>query len=394
MITYPPARTSPFEPPEVFRILRESSPIVRVRLWDGNEPWLLTRYSDIRTMLSDPRLSAVATRPGYPHITAGVGVTKRNDTSFLRKDAPEHDVERRMVAPNFSVRRIESMRPNVQRIVDDALDRFQEVDRPADLIQKVALPIPSLVICELLGVPYSDHEFFQERSQVKFGLSATPDEVAEALNDLSVYLGKLVAVKVADPSDDLISDLVTGPLLDGSLSKDEIVVMARLMLTAGHETTANMIGLIVFLLLHHPDQLAQIRTDSGLVKAAVEELLRYTSIAHLAPVRVASEDLEIGGQIIRAGEGVILPLSAANWDEEVFPQPDRLDIHRPARNHLAFGFGSHSCIGQSLARLELEIVVTTLFRRLPTLSLVDSVADTRFKYDGLFFGVHELPVTW
>jgi cytochrome P450 len=373
MITYPPVRMSPFEPPELFGVLRRDSPVTKVQLSDGSEAWLVTRYEDIRAGYADLRLSSVATRPGYPHLTAGIGASKRQDTSFLRQDPPEHDVQRRMVAPSFSVRRVEALRPKVQRIVDDVLDRMLEGSQPADLIQAFALPVPSLVICELLGVPYSDHEFFQDKSMVTFQQSATPEDVTEAVEELNAYLRKLITAKATDPGEDLLSDLVAEQMASGSLSEDEIIVMARLMLTAGHETTANMIGLATFLLLYQGDILDELRADPALVPGAVDELLRYTSIAHMSPVRVAKEDTEIGGQVVRAGEGVILPLSAANWDGEVFPNPDRLDIRRGARNHMAFGYGPHTCVGQPLARMELQVVVGTLFPRIPTIALVDPV---------------------
>jgi cytochrome P450 len=229
---------------------------------------------------------------------------------------------------------------------------------------------------------------------VTFQQSATPEDVTEAVEELNAYLRKLITAKATDPGEDLLSDLVAEQMASGSLSEDEIIVMARLMLTAGHETTANMIGLATFLLLYQGDILDELRADPALVPGAVDELLRYTSIAHMSPVRVAKEDTEIGGQVVRAGEGVILPLSAANWDGEVFPNPDRLDIRRGARNHMAFGYGPHTCVGQPLARMELQVVVGTLFPRIPTIALVDPVEEIRFKFDGIFFGVHELRVTW
>jgi cytochrome P450 len=213
---------------------------------------------------------------------------------------------------------------------------------------------------------------------------------------VSGYLEELISRKLAAPADDLLSRLASEQIQTGQMTQQELVKLISLLLLAGHETTANMIALGTLALLRHPDQLTQLRNadDPTLVARAVEELLRYLSIIHTGLRRLALADIEISGQVIRAGEGLIIPIESANRDETVFPRAGVLDIHRNARQHIAFGFGVHQCLGQQLARMELQIIYTTLYRRIPTLALAVDPDDISFKHDGLVYGVHELPVTW
>ncbi|SCE19344.1 Cytochrome P450, partial [Streptomyces sp. BpilaLS-43] len=250
-------------------------------------------------------------------------------------------------------------------------------------------------ISDLLGAPYEDHAFFQRNSGTLVSAVATGEERHAAHTALAEYLDDLVAQKTAEPADDLLSTL-GGQVRAGELTRREAATMGVLLLLGGHETTANMISLGTLLLLHHPDQLAAVRDaeDPQVVVGAVEELLRYLSIVHLGRRRTALEDIEIAGQTIAAGEGVILLGELANRDPQVFEDPDRLDITRNARRHQAFGAGAHHCVGQPLARLELQVVYPTLFRRIPTLRPAVPLEDTRFKYDTVIYGLHELPVTW
>jgi cytochrome P450 len=300
-----------------------------------------------------------------------------------------------MVTAPFAIKRIEALRPSVQTMVDDLIDRLLAGPKPADLVEAFALPLPSLVICRLLGVPYQDHDFFQFNSRTMLQLSVTDQERTAARDRLYDYLDELVDRKLAEPGDDLISHLL-GRIADGELTRDEVVQTAVLMLIAGHETTANMIALGTFALLQHPDQLARLRAaeDPREIAGAVEELLRYLSIVHTGRRRAALEDIEIGGLTIRAGEGLIFPNDLGNRDPEVFSDPDRLDLGRPARRHLAFGFGVHQCLGQPLARMELQVVYGTLYRRIPTLRLAVDPADIPLKHDGIVYGVYRLPVSW
>ncbi|WP_370962460.1 cytochrome P450 [Amycolatopsis sp. cg9] len=383
----------PFDPPPAARELQAEAPLVRVRLWDGSTPWLVTRYADQRALLADPRVSADVTRPGYPSPAplpkGGTGI------SFILMDNPEHARLRKMVTAPFTIRRVAAMRPAVQRIVDDLIDELLAGPKPVDLVEAFALPVPSLVICELLGVPYADHDFFQDNSKVIIRRDAKPEERAAGHQALVGYLDRLMGEKLENPADDLLSGLAAR-VRAGELSRVEAAQMGVLLLIAGHETTANMIALGTLALLEHPDQLALLREsdDPALVASAVEELLRYLNITHNGRRRVALEDIEIAGETVRAGEGLIMANDIANRDPAVFPDGDRLDLNRDAHRHVAFGFGVHQCLGQPLARLELQVVYSTLYRRIPTLALATGVERIPFKHDGSVYGVYELPVTW
>ncbi|WP_371606046.1 MULTISPECIES: cytochrome P450 [unclassified Streptomyces] len=387
----PRAAGCPFDPPPALKEEQEQGPLRRVRLWDGTTPWLVTRYTEQRALLSDPRTSADITRPGYPSSAPVRG----SSFSFILMDDPEHARQRRMVTAPFTIKRVEAMRPAVQKIVDGLIDDMLAGPPQADLVQAFALPVPSLVICELLGVPYADHDFFQENSKTLISRSAAPEERGAAHANLIGYLDELMGDKIARPADDLLSGL-GARVGAGELSRRQAAEMGVLLLLAGHETTANMIALGTLALLEHPDQLTLLRDsdDPKTVAGAVEELLRYLNITHGGRRRVAVEDIEIGGEVIRAGEGIIVPNDIGNRDPDVFADPDRLDIGRDARRHVAFGFGVHQCLGQPLARMELQVVYSTLYRRIPTLRLDAGLEDLSFKHDGSVYGVYELPVAW
>lgn len=399
----PRAQGCPFDPPPAFHALREKGPLTRVRLRDGSTPWVVTRYAEQRTLLSDPRLSVVPALPGFPrperphadtggHEEASAGA---HGLSFINMDDPEHARLRRMVTGPFAIKRMEAMRPAVQKIVDDLIDDLLAGPNPTDLVEAFALPVPSLVICELLGVPYDDHAFFQTNSKAIITRSSTPEQRAEANRRLGDYLGELLDAKLANPGDDVLSDLAS-KVAAGALTRREATSMAVLLLFAGHETTANMIALGTLALLENPGQLSRLRDggDPEFVAGAVEELLRYLHIPHLGMRRVALEDIEIAGETIRAGEGLLLLNEMGNRDPGVFPDGDRLDLDRDARRHITFSFGVHQCLGQPLARMELQVVYGTLYRRIPTLRLATDLDRIPFKDDSFVYGVHELPVAW
>jgi cytochrome P450 len=364
-----------------------------VRLWDGSEPWLVTRYADQRAVLGDARVSADTDSPGYPTKASPEG--GEGKLSFIMMDDPEHTRLRRMVTAPFAVKKVEALRPAVQRIVDGLIDGMLSRPGPVDLVEEFALPIPSLVICELLGVPYDDHAIFQEHTKTMVRTTATPEQRGAATREMAGYLAGQIAERLAEPKDDLLSS-IAGRVTAGEIDHQEATEMALLLLIAGHETTANMIALGTLALLHNPDQLALLREsdDPKFVAGAVEELLRYLHITHLGRRRAVTEDIEVAGQVVKAGEGVIMVNEIANRDPEVFPDPDRLDLTRDARRHVAFGFGVHQCLGQPLARMELQVVYGTLYKRIPTLKPACALEDVRFKNDAFIYGVHELPVSW
>lgn len=391
--SFPLQRTCPFAPPPEYDRLRAEEPVSQVQLPSGTA-WLVTRYEDVRTVLSSPAFSADGTRPGFPALVPGAAQLLR-DPPFIRMDPPQHSFYRRMLIQEFTVKRIRTMRAGIRSTVDRLLDDLLARTPPVDLVEAFALPVSSLVICQLLGVPYDDHEFFQGRSKVAVSGANSPEQFATALGELRAYMDALITRKQHDPGDDLVSRLVTEQLEPaGELRRDKLVMMCLMLLNAGHETTANMISLGTVALLEHPDQLAALRSDPELLPGTVEELLRYLSIADLVPTRIAAEDTELSGTRVRAGEGVIALLAAADWDPGMFPEPERFDVHRGNRHHVGFGHGVHQCLGQNLARLELEIVFSGLLERVPTLQLAVPADELPYKHGSIAYGLHELPVTW
>jgi hypothetical protein len=380
----------PFDPPPR---LRQVAPVSRVRIWDGSEPWLVTEYRWVRALLADPRVSAQATRPGYPFSTAALAASARQNNTFMSMDDPEHAVYRRMLTSYFSFRRAERLRPRIQRMADELIDAMLAGGRAADLVSEFAMPLPSMVICELLGVPYAERDRFQRLAKTSVSTVSTAEESLAAAGEMMELIGETVARKQSRPGEDILSHLVS----EGRLTAKEITVVGRVLLLAGHETTANMISLGTAALLAYPEQLEQIRDsdDPALIAGAVEELLRYLTVVHHGRRRVAKKDIDVDGLVIRAGEGLILAIESANRDPRAFDgDPDVLDIHRNPRHHLAFAFGRHQCLAQTLARVELQVVCSTLFRRIPTLALATPVEDLPYKHDMRIYGVHSLPVTW
>lgn len=392
-VTYPQTRTCPYRPPHGYAELTAQGPLHRVELYDGKLAWVVTRYAEARALLSDPRLSSDRKDPNFPLISRRTAGIRSQPPAFIGMDEPEHGHHRRMAIPEFTVKRINELRPRIEEIADRAAGQMRAAGPPADLVADYALPIPSLVICEVLGVPYSDHEFFEDASR-RLVRSATAEEAIAAREDLSEYLDSLVEATIENPGHGLISRLANGELARGELTRRQLTASAVLLLVAGHETTANMITLGTVTLLEHPDQLAEFRADPDVVPGVVEELLRYASIADIAGARVATADIDVAGQRIRAGEGVLIPNGPANFDPEMFPDPEEFDIHRGSRKHTAFGYGVHQCLGQNLARLELQIALPLLFERFPTLRLGTPATELQPRRADTIQGLDELTVTW
>ena len=396
---YPMARQAgcPFAPPPDVMALAEQAPLSRVRIWDGSAPWLITGYEECRELFSDSRVSVDDRERGFPHWNAGMlSTVHKRPRSVFTSDGEEHTRFRRMLSKPFTFKRVEGLRPTIQRITDEHIDAMLAGPQPADIVTALALPVPSLVISQLLGVPYEDAEMFQQHANIGLARYATGEETANGAVSLFKYLCQLVEFKMENPAEDAVSDLAER-VKAGELSVKEAAQLGTGLLVAGHETTANMIGLGVLALLENPDQAAVIRDaeDPKILASAVEELLRYLSIIQNGQRRVALEDIHIAGETIRAGEGIIIDLAPANWDPAAFAEPDRLYLHRSgADRNVAFGYGRHQCVGQQLARAELQIVYRTLFRRVPTLAGGVPIEDIPFKHDRLAYGVYELPVTW
>ncbi len=395
---YPMERAAacPFAPPPGVLELGAHKGLSRVRIWDGSTPWLITGYEEARALFSDPRVSVDDRRPGFPHWNEGMlSTVDKRPRSVFTSDADEHTRFRRMLSKPFTFKRVEGLRPAIQQITDDHIDAMLAGPQPADIVTALALPVPSLVISEMLGVPYEDAEFFQQNANIGLARYATAEDNAKGALGLAKYLANLVEAKMENPAEDAVSDLAER-VKAGEISVREAAQLGTGLLIAGHETTANMIGLGVLALLEHPDQLAVIRDtdDPQVIAKAVEELLRYLSIIQNGQRRIAIEDIEIGGELIRGGDGIIIDLAPANWDPKAFPAPDKLDLGRSDAQQLGFGYGRHQCVGQQLARAELQIVFSTLFRRIPTLRLAKPIEEIPFKHDRLAYGVYELPVLW
>ncbi|WP_194829985.1 cytochrome P450 [Nocardia sp. XZ_19_231] len=394
----PRSAQCPFAPPpDLLKMHEMDKPVVRVRTWDGTTPWLVTGHAAQRKIMTDARLSANIGAPGYPHTTmamkahADIKVPSINNT-----DGPEHARWRRMLTSSFTRHRMEKLRPEIQQITDTLIDRMLAGPNPVDLNEALSLPLPSLMICALLGVPYDDHEFFQKHAGVTNAVHKTPEQSAATTATLRRYIAGLIEAKMDAPEEDVLSDLGER-VKAGELSMEEAAPLGHILLVAGHDTSANMVTLGTALLLQHPEQLALLRDNSDdpkFVVNAVEELLRYLTIPHLLARRAVVDDIELEGETIRAGEGVIASLPAANWDPEAFPDPARLDLARTASHHHSFGWGPHQCVGQQLARIELHVVFGTLFKRIPTLQLAVGVEELKFKEDSQAYGIYELPVAW
>jgi cytochrome P450 len=391
-------RAYPFSEPEkldiepLFARLRTEEPLSRVTLPYGEPAWLATRYEDVKTVLGDPRFSRAAAtgrdEPRLrPHLTP--------PGNILALDPPEHSRLRRLVMKAFTVRRIEALRARAQEIADELVDAMLAEGPPADLVDGFALPLPVTVICELLGVPFEDRGDFRGWSDAFLSTTKfTPDEVRAAHTSMREYMAGLIAQRRETPHEDLLGALVAARDEDDRLSEEELLSLAETLLVAGHETTASQIPNFVYVLLTHPEQLALLRAEPGLIPKAVEELMRYVPLGIGAGIaRYALEDVELGGVTVKAGEPVLPALASANRDDSVYTDPGELDLLRAEATHIGFGHGAHHCLGAPLARMELQVALETVLRRLPGLRLADE--DSIGWKAGLSTrGPLRLPVLW
>ncbi|MFF0863620.1 cytochrome P450 [Nonomuraea sp. NPDC003560] len=385
-------REDPFEPPA--ELARLHGPLHRMIYADGRPGWLVTGHAEARAVLDDPRFSNTSqgAAPPIKELAPPEGLADLvvPPGFFIAMDDPEHARYRRLLTGRFSMRRMRLLEPRIQEIVDARLDEMAAAGAPADLVGAFALPIPSLVICELLGVPYDERARFQDTTARAVNLDNSAEERGAAGAELMGYLSELVTRKRAEPAQDLLGELVSG----GELNHEELTGVATLLLTAGHETTANMLALGAFLLLSRPEQAELVRTDPGVAATAVEELMRYLSIVHIGPIRVARADMPLAGRTIRSGETVTLSLPAVNRDPARFPDPHRFDVTREAGPQLGFGHGIHQCLGQQLARLEMRLAFPALLRRFPGLRLAVPAEEVPLRPRATIYGLASLPVTW
>jgi len=385
----------PFDPPRQITLLRSARPVSPLVFPDGHEGWLVTGYDAVRQVMADTRFSSrrdidiVHVPYETPGMPAATEPAPQMPGVFIAMDPPDHTRLRKRLTGAFTVKRMKQLEEHIVEIAERQLEHLAGLTPPVDLVREFALPVPSLVICELLGVPYADRETFQVNSAKFLVKDQSLEEKMAALGALNTYLAELVASKRAEPGEDILSDLARHE----DLTIEELTGVAFLLLLAGHETTANMLALGTFALLENPEQLAELRADPVLVPDAVEELMRYLSIADIF-YRYATEDIEVGGETIGRGSTVVVSMLAANHDPRRFENPDSLDIHRKARGHLSFGHGVHQCLGQQLARIEMRAGFEGLLRRFPGLALAVPADEVKLKSDMNIYGVHELPVTW
>jgi cytochrome P450 len=370
--------------PEYARWRRET-PVRRVLLPSGVETWLVTRYDDARQALSDPRLSKAFPLQGADPITAA---TSRH---MLSADPPDHTRLRRLVSGAFTARRIEALRPRIEEITDELLTALGGHDR-VDLIDAFAFPLPIQVICELLGVPAADQDRFRAWTTVIVSGSVNRDQLPAAMQAMATYIRELIAERRTHGGDDLLSGLIEVRDAGDRLSEDELSSMVFLLLIAGHETTVNLIGNGVQLLLADRGRWDRLRADPALLPSAIEEFLRFEGPVETSTYRFATEDLELGGSAIRAGEPVLVSLLAANRDDGRFPESDELQLDRAQNPHLAFGHGIHYCLGAPLARLEAQIAFGKLLARFPDLELAVPAEQLSWRPGYLIRGLHDLPV--
>ncbi|MCP2250564.1 cytochrome P450 [Lentzea aerocolonigenes] len=393
----PITRQKPFDPPAEVTEIREKARISRLRFTDGHLGWLVTGHHQVREVLgspkfsNDPRKHHLLDKRFQGDVPDDPEARKPQPGLFLSQDPPDHTRLRKMLQGQFTVRRMNQLSEWIGTIVDDQLKHVRSLNGKADLVTEFALPVPSLVICALLGVDYDERHRFQEDTATLLRLGSSFEEVRAALERIQGFMRELITRKKANPGDDMISDL----LATGEPTDEEASNMAMLLLLAGHETTANMLGLGTFTLLRHPDQLKILKDEPESIDNAVEELMRYLSIVHFGPVRTAVEDVEIDGHLIKAGDTVLLHLPAANRDPDKFAgDPDELDLRRPASGHVAFGHGIHQCLGQQLARIEMRIGFSKLFQEFPDLRLDVAPEEVPLRADMGIYGVHSLPVAW
>ncbi|MCX2184637.1 cytochrome P450 [Streptomyces sp. SKN60] len=370
--------------------LRASGPVHEILTPEGIPAWLIVGYDEARAALADQRLikDPSVVMDFVPLEFEVIG------PNLLGIDPPDHTRLRKLVAGEFTGRRVEALRPRIQQLTDELLDAMAPAGR-ADLVDSFAFPLPITVICELLGVPAADRDSFRAWSNELVAPTGAMTE-REAVEGFGGYLDELIEDKrAAGPRDDLLSALIATRAEDGDrLSLPELRALAYLLLIAGHETTVNLIAGTVRLLLTHPDQLAALRADPGLVDAAIEEGLRFDGPVEAATYRFSSEDVEIAGTVIPAGSVVLVGLAASARDAARFPDPDRFDVHRDPRGHLAFGHGIHYCLGAPLARLEGKIAIRSLLERFPRLELDPDAGSLEWLPGLLIRGTRRLPVVW
>ncbi|MET9531738.1 MULTISPECIES: cytochrome P450 [unclassified Streptomyces] len=387
----------PLDPPAEFTQLREDQPLVKVRFPNGSTGWLATRFEEGSQVFSDPRLSAKRWRHDTPEgEVAEAGEDSPFDVGFVFMDEPEHGAYRRLLSGRFTPKAVRTkLQPYLDRIIDEHLDAIAAGPETFDFIEAMALPIPCLVICELLGVPYKDRDGFHHATEAMMDMGRSREERDAGAHWLVGYITDLVAEKRrTGDTEGILAELINrADGADAVLTDRQLIGLGVLLLFAGHDTTAAMMGLSTLTLLTHPEQRQKLVEHPEKTGTAVEELMRYLTIVQFGLGRVAKEDLELGGAQIKKGELVVVAMNAANRDPRTFENPDVLDIDRRMVRHMGFGYGVHACLGQNVARAELTSVLPKLFKRFPDLRLATPLEEVPMDFTGTNYGVRKLMVT-
>jgi cytochrome P450 len=392
---YPLPAPDPLDPPKEWADLRDRCPVATVTLPSGDHAQLLTRYDDVKQVLSDPRFPRVGGGQGA-RISDSGGVFDSDMASVLPQTGPAHQQWRRLVMRWFTAKRMTALRPRIEAMADSLIDEMQAHGQPADLKAALGFPLPVWVICTMLGVPDEDRDKFSYWSDTLLNLTRyTRDEIVAAQTEFLGYMQAHVRAKREQPGDDLLSELTTEPTADGTLLSDaQLVGTGQGLLVAGHETTANMISKMVAMVLADRSRWEQLLADPSLVRTAVEESLRFDANPGIGMPRYIAEDVELATAALPAGTTVMCSMGAANRDARAFEGAEEMDLTRSPNPHLSFGSGPHSCLGQALARTELQVTLEVLLRRLPGLDLAVPIEELQ-RVEGLAVGgLRELPVRW
>ncbi|MET8340127.1 cytochrome P450 [Streptosporangium canum] len=397
VLSYPIPNDTALEPPAEWTELRGTCPVAHVKLPSGDQATLLTRYADVKQVLADPRFTRQLNAPDAARLSAeGGGVFNSEMATILPDGGEEHQHWRRLVGKWFTAKRMAALRPSMTEIAEQLIDDMVERGQPGDLKAGLGFPLPVYVICDMLGVPAADRDRFSYWSDTLLNLTRyTQAEIEAAQGEFFQYMSDHLAAKRAEPGEDLLSELIAvGGPEDGGLADIQILVTGMALLVAGHETTANMIGKMVSMLLADRSRWERLLADPSLIRTAVEETLRLDANSGFGLPRYLREETEVSGTVLPRGTTVVCSMAAANRDESAFEAAAEMDLSRSPNPHLSFGAGAHSCLGQALARTELQVVLEVLLRRLPALELAVPVEELE-RVEGLAVGgLRTVPVRW
>lgn len=389
---FPQLRDDPLAPPPVYVRWREETPAKLVTLQNGKTAWVVTRQKEARQVFEDPTVSRDPSKEDFPQVRKGMSF-RRNDLIMNHMDPPLHGKFRKMLAPWFTMKKISEQRDDIQQIVDAAIDRLKTFEKPVNFHKEFSLVIPSTVICRTLGIDYAYHEDFERLATVITRASSSAEDFAAATKELFEIAGRLVDESIEKPGGGVLQ-VLTDKLQAGDINREQAIAHTYVLIVGGHETTAHTISLGFLQLFRDPALADFLRENPDRIPDAITEMLRMQAINDGSVARITTEEMDLGGVKVPAGAGIIPLMSPSHRDPRSWDNPDVFDIDRDNSQHLALGAGIHSCLGQNLARAELEIVFETMLRRIPTLRLAGSESDIGFQRDGFVFGVFDLPVTW